>query len=315
MLRLDNSRAALRKLLLVQACAAGAIAWVAHQFGQAHWAPAVALGLGAVLLVRAAITANNFAMSARFASATPERFRLSWWGRLRLFGGEFIATILHSSWFMARAVPRLRIYHGGPVPPVLLLHGYGCNSGYWAHLTPLLDAARISHASIDMEPLLAGIDEFVPQVAAAIDQLCERSGARQVILVGHSMGGLVARAYLRTHGAARVAHIFTLGTPHHGTALADAAPGINARQMRRWDGAAALDNAWLAELAASESPTRRALITSIYTHHDNIVSPQTSSQLPGANNIELGGVGHVALGSNPAVLARLLQEIAMMFTR
>ena len=28
-------------------------------------------------------------------------------------------------------------------PPVLLLHGYGCNSGYWTHLTPLLDAARI----------------------------------------------------------------------------------------------------------------------------------------------------------------------------
>jgi pimeloyl-ACP methyl ester carboxylesterase len=41
------------------------------------------------------------------------------------------------------------------MPPVLLLHGYGCNSGYWAHLAPRLDAARISHASVDLEPVWA----------------------------------------------------------------------------------------------------------------------------------------------------------------
>jgi hypothetical protein len=52
------------------------------------------------------------------------------------------------------------------------------------------------------------------------------------------------------------------------------------------------------------------LITSIYTHHDNIIAPQTSSVLPGARNIEFGGVGHVALGSNPRILAAVMREIA-----
>jgi hypothetical protein len=67
-------------------------------------------------------------------------------------------------------------------------------------------------------------------------------------------------------------------------------------------------------LGAAESGATRALITSFYTHHDNIVAPQTSSLLPGARNIEFGGVGHVAMGRNPRVLARLMQELVMMFT-
>ena len=303
----------LRTLLLAQAAGALAVAAVAMLFGRlgplARW-PGPGHGPAGAL----AITASNFVTSARFASATPPQFRLSPWGRARLSLEEFGATMLNSSWTMPRAMPRTRIYPDSPVPPLLLLHGYGCNSGYWARLTPMLDAAHISHASIDMEPLLAGIDDFVPQVARAIESLCAASGAARVIVVGRSMGGLVARAYLRAHGEARIAHVFTLGTPHHGTALAERAPGANALQMRRWDRDAAPGVAWLETLAASETPRIRALLTSIYTHHDNIVSPQSSSWLPGARNIDIGGVGHVALGSNLRVLTRLLDEIVKITT-
>jgi hypothetical protein len=34
--------------------------------------------------------------------------------------------------------------------------------------------------------------------------------------------------------------------------------------------------------------------------------------LPGARNIEFGGIGHVAMGSNPRILARVLREIAAL---
>jgi triacylglycerol esterase/lipase EstA (alpha/beta hydrolase family) len=124
------------------------------------------------------------------------------------------------------------------------------------------------------------------------------------------MGGLVARAWLRKHGAAKVARVITLGTPHHGTCLASFGLGLNAAQMRRAGTAEGLECDWLRQLAASESAATRALITSIYTHHDNIIAPQTSSVLEGARNIELGGVGHVALGRNRQVLARVMDELA-----
>ncbi|MDQ1921000.1 esterase/lipase family protein [Massilia pseudoviolaceinigra] len=311
-----STRAMLRWLLLVQAAAACAIALAAMRYGgvASPWL-ALACGLGAVLLVRLLITANNFVLTARFASATPAPFRIGPGAMLRLFAEEFMATMLQSSWFMAHAVARQRIHAGSTAPPVLLLHGYGCNSGYWAHLTRQLDAARISHASLDLEPVLAGIDDFVPLVQHAADALCEASGAQRVIIVAHSMGGLVARAYLRAHGSARVAHVFTLGTPHHGTSLASKGVGVNASQMRRQASGEAPESAWLRALGASESAATRALITSFYTHHDNIVAPQTSSVLEGARNIAFGGVGHVALCRNRRVLDRLMDEIGKLSTR
>jgi triacylglycerol esterase/lipase EstA (alpha/beta hydrolase family) len=304
-----SARLLTRILLLVQAAAAVSIAWALLRWGGvAPWQGALA-GIAGVVLVRLLINLNNFALAARFASATPAEFRLGPRARLRLVAEEFRASMLTTSWLMPRGAARTRIHADSAPVPVLLLHGYGCNSGYWAHLLPLLDAARISHASVDLEPIAGDIDGYAPLVEQAVEALRAASGADRVAIVAHSMGGLVARAWMRAHGTHRVARLVTLGTPHHGTALARFGPGANAAQMRR---AGSGESAWLRALAASETPATRALVTSIYTHHDNIVAPQTSSVLPGARNIGFGGVGHVALGSNPRVLAEVMRELAAL---
>lgn len=305
-----SARLLLQLLLLLQAAAAGAIAYALARYAGTGVLLALTAGLATVVLVRALISINNFLMSTRAASPTPDEFRLGPAARLRLFGEEFRASMLQSSWIMPRARPSQRIFPDSPVPPVLLLHGYGCNSGYWAHLLPMLDAARISHACPNLEPLGGDIDCYVPAVARAVDDLCHASGAPRVIILAHSMGGLAARAYLRKHGAARVARIITLGTPHHGTSLANFGPGANARQMRRARRGEALESDWLRELATEEGAANRALVTSIFSHHDNIVAPQTSSCLPGARNIAFGGIGHVALGSNRRILSCIMHELA-----
>jgi triacylglycerol esterase/lipase EstA (alpha/beta hydrolase family) len=308
-----SSRRIMHMILLAQAVAAGSLAWAGHAYFGLPWAAAAGAALALVLLGRLAITANNYLLNARYASATPEDFRIGFAQRLFMFGEEFMATMLHTSWFMARARAGQRLYPDSAAPPVLLLHGYGCNSGYWAHFIPMLDAERISHATLDLEPVMGDIDGYVPAVARAVDALCAASAGGKVIIVAHSMGGLVARAYLRDHGTARVARVITLGTPHHGTCLAAFGLGPNALQMRRTEGAPeGPESAWLRRLAAGENAAARALVTSLYTHHDNIVAPQTSSILPGARNIGFGGIGHVALGRNARILACVMQEIRTM---
>src|SRR5258708_2818056 len=59
------------------------------------------------------------------------------------------------------------------------------------------------------------------------------TGEARVTVIAHSMGGLGARAYLRTHGAGRVRKLITIATPHHGTVHARFGAGDNARQMSR----------------------------------------------------------------------------------
>jgi len=195
--------------------------------------------------------------------------------------------------------------------PVLLLHGYGCNSGYWAQLLPRLTQARISHATVDLMPVTGDIDSYVVQVERAVEALRAQTGAARIAIVAHSMGGLVTRAWMRRHGDERVQRAITLGTPHFGTGLASFGLGINARQMR-CRGGAPCD--WLRALAEGESVGRRARFTSIFSHHDNIVSPQTSSLLPGARNLAFGGIGHVALGRNPRILDAVMMELAALKT-
>ncbi|MGG7603278.1 esterase/lipase family protein [Massilia sp. BKSP1R2A-1] len=305
-----SSRQLLRLILVIQALAALGIGLAAvNILGASRWEGLLA-GLGSVVLVRLLINANNFFMSARYASPTPQDFRIKPLAALRMFGEEFTASMLQSSWTMPRARPCTRVYADSASPPVLLLHGYGCNSGYWSHLTPRLDAARISHATVDLEPLTGDIDDYAPRVQQAVEQLLAATSRDKVVIVAHSMGGLVARAWMRACGSARVARVITLGTPHHGTCLAAFGIGINAAQMRRVMQDEPPECAWLRDLAQGEDAGARALVTSLYSHHDNIISPQTSSELPGARNLAFGGVGHVALGRNARVLDVVMREIA-----
>jgi CheY-like chemotaxis protein/triacylglycerol esterase/lipase EstA (alpha/beta hydrolase family) len=307
-----SARRIAQGLLVLQLASAAGIALAArHWWGAAPWA-GLALGLACVMLVRLAINMNNFVLSACFASPTPADFRLTLGARLRLLGEEFGTSMLCTSWLIPRASACRRIYPDSRAVPVLLVHGYGCNSGYWGYLMPRLERNRISHASIDLEPVGGPIDGYVPALQSAVEELCAATGAPQVAIVAHSMGGLVARAWMRVHGSARLARLITLGTPHHGTSLANFGPGANAAQMRRARGAA---NDWLRALGAGEDAERRALITSIFSHHDNIVSPQTSSVLEGARNIALGGVGHVALGCNGRVLDTVMEELGALAPR
>ena len=299
-----------RIVLLVQAAAALGIGWRLQRWGGFSTGWAAVAGLGTVVVVRLLINMNNFLLAACFASPAPAAFRLGPAARLRLLAEEFCASMLTTSWRMPRAVAGMRVYPDSVAVPVLLVHGYGCNSGYWARLLPLLAQARISHASVDLEPIGGDIDGYAAQIDDAVTRLCAASGAAQVAIVGHSMGGLVARAWMRACGTARLARLVTLGTPHHGTALAGFGLGANARQMR-WSQAHGASG-WLQRLAADERPAARALVTSLYSHHDNIVSPQLSSVLPGARHVEFGGVGHVALGSNRRVLAEVMRELSAL---
>ncbi|WP_137173531.1 triacylglycerol lipase [Massilia sp. HP4] len=303
-----SSRNLLRLVLLVQALAALGIGAAAVAWREVSWWQAAALGLGSVALARLLINANNFLMAARSASPTPPEFRIGVGAALRMYWEEFSTSMLTTSWHMPRARARTRIYPDARHPPVLLLHGYGCNSGYWASLAPLLDAARISHATLDLEPLTGDIDDYAQRIEDAARLLCAQAGAPQLVVVAHSMGGLAARAWMRRHGAQQVARLVTLGTPHHGTCLAAFGIGINAGQMRRM-GVAGPECAWLSALSGGEEAAARERITSIYSHHDNIIAPQTSSELPGARNLAFGGVGHVALGHDRRVLAAVLDEL------
>jgi len=271
---------------------------------------AIIAGLLLVALLRASITANSFMLTWPNRAKSPHTPELTWPSIFRLFAGEFCATMLCSSWGMPFQRFDKRIHTDTTALPVLLIHGYGCNSGYWHWMSEALDEAHITHYAVDMEPVFGSIDGYAPLVHEAVQRLLQESGQDKIIIVAHSMGGLAARAYLRDHGHANIARAITLGTPHHGTTIANFGIGINCGEMN-WLGRAeeGSSSEWLQKLAATENADTRGVILSLYSHHDNIVSPQISSHLPGAENVAVSGIGHVALALDSRIQARVIEEI------
>jgi triacylglycerol esterase/lipase EstA (alpha/beta hydrolase family) len=106
---------------------------------------------------------------------------------------------------------------------------------------------------------------------------------------------------MRAHGNARIARVVTIGTPHHGSVLAWFCPGASLAQMRP-------GNAWLAALNDEKlDPSLR--FVSLWSWHDSMVAPQTSSELPGATEVTLTGVGHNALLGDRQVFEFVSREI------
>lgn len=62
--------------------------------------------------------------------------------------------------------------------------------------------------------------------AARVDQQIKDLRYREVVFVGHSMGGLVARQLIKEHGHSPIA-LITLGTPHTGAKLSSLLNGIS----------------------------------------------------------------------------------------
>lgn len=184
---------------------------------------------------------------------------------------------------------------------VVLVHGFVCNRGFWNPWIRRLRAQGRAVAAPSFEPVTGSIDGYSATLDQAIEQVSAATG-RPPLLVCHSMGGLIARAWLRNAGdgaAGRVARIVTIASPHHGTWMARFSLHENGRQMRQ-------SSAWLAELRRAEPPRRDALFTCWYSNCDNIVAPASSATLPGADNRLVRGAPHVALAFEPEVMRETL---------
>jgi triacylglycerol lipase len=256
--------------------------------------------LGALLMPwLAVVLATSFTMLKSRAQQEPSGpYYRAWWGETV---ANFRTFVLRQPWAQARPAV-LPASEASTQVPVLLVHGYVCNHRLWDDVAPRLRAQGHDVLAINLEPIFTSIDNYAAHIEASVHALLQHSGQTRVALVGHSMGGLAIRAWMRQYGSERVAGIFTLGTPHAGTKAAKNNRTPNGRQML-WD------SAWLQGLAESETDAQRALLRIALTPQDNIVFPQRAQTLPGITPVVFEGLGHVQLCSAPEVIAWLAGEL------
>ena len=118
--------------------------------------------------------------------------------------------------------------------PILLLHGMIDNRAIFTLLTRRLRAHGFTRVrTLNYSPTTNDIRAAAENLAAEVEALVAESGHERIHVVGHSLGGLIARYYVqRLGGDARVRTLVTLGTPHHGTLAAHLVPARLGRQLR-----------------------------------------------------------------------------------
>ena len=222
---------------------------------------------------------------------------------LREYGALLADNLFYLPWkFALRPDPAVQ---PSARVPIILVHGYFSNRGYFRYLARWLEEQ--GHGPVfapNFPVVLSSIEAFAAKLHGEIERIATGCAQERVILICHSMGGLAAREYLRTHGDRRVARLITIASPHHGTALAALGLGANARQMCR-------GCEFLAGLEAFEAKGAAQVSTvSIYSLHDNLVAPQETSRLPWARNVTLSGLGHLTIIDAPATFAALREALA-----
>ena len=187
-------------------------------------------------------------------------------------------------------------------PPVLMVHGFVDNRSVFVLLRRSLSRHGWRHLeSINYSPLTCDIPTAAATLGERIEEICARTGHRRVDVIGHSLGGLIARYYIqRLGGDARIRTLVTLGTPHEGTSvvpIASAHPIV--RQMR--PGSAVIKELRL------PAPGCRTRFVSFWSDLDPLMTPIGTARLNhpdlDAENVRVTGVGHLALPVHPAVAA------------
>jgi pimeloyl-ACP methyl ester carboxylesterase len=192
--------------------------------------------------------------------------------------------------------------------PVLLVHGFVDNRSIFAVMRRSL--GRRGFASVcswNYSPWLSDVARGAEDLGTHIERLCEQTGHDRIHVVGHSLGGLIARYHVQKQGGdRRVDRLVTLGTPHQGSLWAHVLPTPLVRQLR--PGSPTL------RTLDEPAPDCRTPLTAIYSDLDQVVVPTSSGRCEhpdlAVRNVLVRGVGHMSLPIHRAVVDEVAATLA-----
>ena len=292
--------AALVTILLVELAYCLLFAYLALGNGMVQQLDGIAICILVYLIsVRVGLVLATF-LVAHLLNPVQPAMRL--FRRLSMLARESAVTLFAFSFLIPLSflfAPRLR--RTVPSNVVLMVHGFMSNSGIWWWLARQL--RRHGGAGVDslnLTPVFGDIERYLPQLNQRVAHLRAR-GAERIVLVGHSMGGLVCRTWLHDHvvdgktADGLRCSLVTLCTPWQGTRIARLLPGRNLSQMMH-------QSAWgKARLRTPDFPAM-----SMYSAHDNVVIPYTSGIDEHIDSTELHALGHLSVLFDRAIATAIV---------
>jgi len=247
------------------------------------------------------------------AGLSPARRRL-----VLAVGTLVIALCVLAAVLVSRAVePAVAPVSQDRPGPVLLVPGYGGSTASLQALADRLIGSGRDATVVSLPGTGTGdLADAAGALGKAVDAALSRTGAESVDVVGYSAGGVAARLWVADGGADVARRVVTLGSPHHGTSLADLAGDLAAGQCPLGCIQLGVDSDLLSRLNAGDETPDGPTWVSIWTTQDHTVTPPDSARLEGALNLPVQSVcaqariGHGDLPRDPLVQAMVLAQLA-----
>lgn len=189
--------------------------------------------------------------------------------------------------------------------PILLVHGMVDNRSIFTVLRRALQRRGFRQVlSLNYSLLTGDVRQAAERLSAQIEAVCADTGFERIHVIGHSMGGLIARYYVQCLGGdERVHTLVTLGSPHGGTLPAYLVPHRLGRQLRPGSDV-------VRELALP-APECRTRFLAVWSDLDQMMVPKRAARIEhpdlAARNMLVCGVGHMSL----PIHRRAVHEISM----
>jgi pimeloyl-ACP methyl ester carboxylesterase len=205
---------------------------------------------------------------------------------------QSVWAVFRNQWSIAFPPSLPGLSKGEPYQPIIaLIHGYSCNAGCFGALLSRLSDDGASISVITLTNPIGDLEISADETVSWLQGLASNAPYRPIILVGISMGGIVARLALTRPHCPNPVHLVTISAPHRGTHLAYFGIGTAARQLQ--PGSEILMRLANTQLSC---PT-----TSVWTPDDGIILPSSNAKLTGADIVTIPGYTHLAVAEAPAV--------------
>lgn len=190
--------------------------------------------------------------------------------------------------------------------PVVFVHGYTGSASNWVTAMSVFRSAGWSSSNL----FAYEYDSFGSNVTNArglatfVDQVKSRTGAAQVAIVNHSMGGLVSQYYLKVlGGTTNVSHLASIAGANHGTTSAGAClVFVTCQQM--FPG-----SAFIAQISSGDETPGATRYATWYSPCDGVILPYTSTRLDGATNNLVACQTHIGFLTDTGVLAQIANYV------
>lgn len=188
-------------------------------------------------------------------------------------------------------------------PPILLVHGLYHNATGWMLFRKWLKRAGFTNVyAINYNTLTRTFRESVDQLNRSIEGIARLHPGQGVILIGHSLGGLLSRICAeRASPEGAIAAVITLGTPHHGSRLAVLGPGRTAPSL--------IPGGPLFEELERDSKPGAVPCLALYSPMDNMVLPNDALVIErqGWTVERIAPISHVAMLFHRATAMRTIE--------